>query len=226
MKPSDFVDFTGVLQRTMSIYNRRNLSETDVGTWFTLLSPYELEDISKAFLQHMVDPKRGKEAPVPADIVQHLREKEPTGISPSIAWAIALEAQDHWKTVAWTRGMKNAWGVAEPIYSIGDHFAARKAFIDAYLMGSRMAGMDEWLLSCGNVAPSQALAERTKAIEEGLRKGYYGDDVAKDLHRRYCQSLEKPKDDSQELTDEEIAANIQRLREIIGDTRKRVKVNT
>jgi len=224
MKDQDFPLFVEAHRRVMMMYNVHHISHEDMSIWFSLLADYSIEEVTNAFSAHLKDPDRGRKAPLPADIFYQLQKQ--STIPPEIAWSIALEAQDHWKTVAWTRGMKNAWKIAEPIYSIGDHFAARKAFIDAYLMGSKMAGMDEWLLSCGNVAPTQALAERTKAIEEGLRKGYYGDEVAKDLHRRYCQSLEKPKDDSQELTDEEIAANIQRLREIIGDTRKRVKVNT
>ncbi len=220
MQASDFPAFVDAHKKMMAVYHIHQISHDELTTWFSLLSTYSLEEISKAFFLHLKDLHRGQKPPLPADIFFQLQKN--TVISPSIAWSIALAAQDHWKSVAWTLGMKNAWETAEPIYAIGDHYGARKAFIDSLSLSAGMAGMDQWLLSCGNVDPKDALQDRREAIQHGLKQGYYNEEIAADLENRYCKSVEHSQD-SQELPAEETSANIQRLKDIIHGAAQKMR---
>ena len=72
MNAADKREFQALLTEALAFY-RQNVSSFALTVWWQACEPFSLDQVSKAMTAHAMDPDRGKFAPMPADIVRHLR---------------------------------------------------------------------------------------------------------------------------------------------------------
>lgn len=72
MHPSDLAKFKDLITDVMAFY-RQDVSRFAITTWWQACQGFDLEQVSKAFTAHAMDPERGQYAPRPADIVRQLQ---------------------------------------------------------------------------------------------------------------------------------------------------------
>lgn len=89
MIQSDKREFKDLLTDALAFY-RRDVSEFALSVWWAACQPFDIEQVSKALTAHAMDPEQGRFAPMPADIVRHLRGTNTDRAL--LAWAKVLEA--------------------------------------------------------------------------------------------------------------------------------------
>jgi hypothetical protein len=89
MKPTDRKAFQSLLTDAMAFY-RQDVSTFALSVWWEACSGFEMEQVTKAFTAHAMDPERGQFAPKPADVVRLLQG---THVDRSlVAWGKVLDA--------------------------------------------------------------------------------------------------------------------------------------
>lgn len=89
MTEKDLERFEATLTSALAFW-KQDLSEFALSVWWQACRAYSMEQVSKAFTQHAMDPERGRFAPMPADIVKALHGTQ-TDRS-LLAWGQVLEA--------------------------------------------------------------------------------------------------------------------------------------
>lgn len=89
---------------------------------------------------------------------------------PAEAYALAMSSQDERATVVWNDEIAEAWGLAAPLLAVGDKFAARQAFMEAYARitgeARAMRRRPQLQVSLGHDAEG-----RTRALHEAIAAG-------------------------------------------------------
>lgn len=156
MQPTDANAFRELVADTLAMYGK----EISVGTqriWWAALSAYDFPAVRRAFSAHVTG-KRGQFAPLPADILGHLRG-ESGHLSTEEAWALALESTDEAVTVVWTDEIAQAKAAAQPCLEAGDKFGAGKAFASAYeRIIARSNPVPVWKVSLGDDKSHRVMA--------------------------------------------------------------------
>lgn len=148
MQPIDAQAFRELVADTLAMYGK----EISVGTqriWWAALAAYDFPSVRRAFSAHVTG-KRGQFAPLPADILGHLRG-ESGHLSTEEAWALALQSLDESATVVWTDEIADAMASARPCLDAGDKFGASKAFGTAYERNiAKSHHVPVWRISLGD----------------------------------------------------------------------------
>lgn len=217
MIDADKTQFKSLMESSMSIYN----VEIDVNVlkiWWGALQRMSFEHVSQAFSRYIQDPKLGRFAPKPADILGIFEAMNPDGrIGADEAWA--LYPHDEWASAVITNEMAEAMGIAKSLMN-SDEVAARMAFKDAYnriTSHNKFNGIaPKWFPSLGHFEPG-----REKVIKEAVEKGR----LTQEQYLQLCP----PKPDAKmietvtelkmlteksELTDEQKERNKKRMDEI------------
>lgn len=140
--------------------------------FFRALGELSIAQVRKAFDAHVKDPQRGRFPPLPADLIAQAEgaKADDGRPGPEEAWAIALRGRDEVATVVWTDEMAQAWGVAQPVFALGDEVGARMAFRESYARLVELARRDRrpasWWPSIGT---DQSL--RRDAIVQAVELG-------------------------------------------------------
>lgn len=137
MRPHDLPAFEAMLLGAYRLLPHPGVATPDaelVAAWFRLLEPFSIEEIGAAFTAHGRDSKRGKFAPVPADLVHQLEQRAGADGRPSAdeAWLTAIRASDEAATVVWTAETAFAFGECRALLAAGDEIGARFGFRAAY----------------------------------------------------------------------------------------------
>lgn len=86
--------FAELLAGTCEIYDKQ-LTNSLVKAYYTMLSTYTDEEVTHGFSQHSIDPKHGSFFPKPADIVRHIDKTNEPAMSVSeraeIGWSDVYE---------------------------------------------------------------------------------------------------------------------------------------
>lgn len=174
MKKSDFDAFVELLDATSLMLSRNQYAPSEVTQvmFFNALAAYSLEQVRAAFDAHCRDPKNGRFAPLPADIIGKIEEAAAADGRPEAdeAWAVALASTDEQRTVVWTAETAEAWSACRPVLQSGDKVGARMAFKAAYdrLLGEARAARRpvQWSVSLGH-DPEQRQLVLTEAVRAG-----------------------------------------------------------
>ncbi|WP_315707566.1 hypothetical protein [Brenneria uluponensis] len=147
-------EFAELMKATLSVYGKDS-SKPVIRLYWNAVGSFDISLIRRALSQWITDPEQGRFAPKPADIIRNIQGimGRPSWISANEAWAIALPAQDEANTVVWTAEIAQAWSIASPIFTDGDHVGARMAFIAAYdrliAAAQALGALPEWKVSEG-----------------------------------------------------------------------------
>lgn len=129
------------------------------------------------------------------------------------AWAM-IPRDEHVSAVM-TEEMSEAMGIAQPLLDEGDQVAARMAFKDAYnriVETNKMSGVDpKWFPSLGCDAEM-----RVTVMNEAVRLGRLTADHAAKSVPAISAPTSISIGDKREISQEQINANIARLRNIVG----------
>lgn len=172
MLEADIEVFSRMLDQTCAILSKGNHKPDGQvsAMWFRVLSAYDIDTVRTAFDAHVRDPDRGRFVPVPADIIAkiHANDGRP---SSDEAWAIAVKAANEANTVTWTDEIAEAWGIAKPVWDVGDEIGARMAFRFSYdrLTGEAKQGGKpaKWWPTLGDDMEGRAV-EMKRAATAGL----------------------------------------------------------
>lgn len=154
MRKDDFPEFSTLLDDAYS-FQTNKLSANAKAVFFRAMAPYSLPAIRAAINAHLLDPKVGKFAIQPADVIAQLQGMAGNDGRPGAeeAWAIALSSQDEAATVVWTQEIAEAFGICSTVLQAGDEVGARMAFKEAYqrlVAGARSNGqLAQWSASLG-----------------------------------------------------------------------------
>lgn len=136
MRDQDFDAFAAMLDdvRALLPSGQPSLSATAKAMFFRALAAHSIADVRAALDAHVRDPKRGRFAPTPADVIEQLigMASDDGRPEPDEAWATAVQAASEWQTVVWSAETAQAWAIARPVLDAGDEVGARMAFRDAY----------------------------------------------------------------------------------------------
>lgn len=165
MNEQDRIPFAKVLAATLDAYGRRPPMSDTIELWFQIMRPFTLEQFRIACQQAVI--QSPSNPPTPGSIVQALKPKDTSRPGAEEAWAIAVRACDETETVMMTDEIAQAWGVAQPIFNLGDEVGARMAFKEAYgrILGSAEAPA-KWFPSIGSDP-----YKRDTALAEAKRTG-------------------------------------------------------
>lgn len=170
MNTQDKRPFAELLSDVAEVYGKPPLTKTKLQAYWSVLEKYPLKAIESARDLHLADPDRGRFMPMPADLVNKVREiiDRSTGRpSADEAWALALQAADEEDTVVWTDEIAQAYGAASEILIAGDKIGARMAFRAAYERIVRdSVGPAKWQVSLGH-DPERREAAIAKAVQVG-----------------------------------------------------------
>lgn len=136
MFDSDITPFAAMLEEVWPLWpHAKPLTSGQATIFFRALAAYPLDRVRGGFDLHVKDPKRGKFAPVPADIIAAIEGLVANDGRPGAeeAWAISVRSMVEADTIVWTDEMAIAWGIASPIMGMGDEVGARMAFREAYV---------------------------------------------------------------------------------------------
>lgn len=172
MTESDFDEFVALLDDAY-VFQEKKLSVPAKAVFFRAMSSYPLATVRAAMSAHLLDPKVGKWAMQPADLIAQIQGAIGNDGRPGAdeAWAIALRSCDESDTVVWTQETAEAFAICQPVLAIGDEVGARVAFRDAYnriVAAARGANRPvQWLASLGwDTRKREAVL--TKAVTVGL----------------------------------------------------------
>lgn len=163
MNNSEFQRFGDVVNGVMDVYGRER-SATAVALWWKVLQRFSLAEVESALAQHM---HTSRFAPTPADVTALISDRDGRPGADE-AWAMIPHSEAG--SVIWTEEMAQAYGVAAPLLNMGDHIAARRAFIEAYnsaVAKARLAGVPV------KVTPSWGWDEagRESAVRNAVERG-------------------------------------------------------
>ncbi|PRG29268.1 hypothetical protein [Burkholderia multivorans] len=172
MFKDDFDRFVELLDAAYSLHGKA-LPATAKALFFRSLAPYSLSAVRAAIDAHVKDPQRGQFPPKPADLIAQIEGAASNDTRPGAeeAWAIAVQALDEANTVMLTDEIAEAFGIAKPIFDLGDEVGARMAFREAYmrlLAQARANGTPvRWWPSIGTDVEKRHIALE-KAVSQGL----------------------------------------------------------
>lgn len=135
MRESDFLAFSELLDGCYALLGRDKApSATAKAMFFRALGAHSLEAVRAGFDAHVKDPKRGRFAPMPADVIEQIEGLVADDGRPGAeeAWAMCCRASDESETLVWSAEMSEAYAVAQPLMQGGDQIGARMAFKEAY----------------------------------------------------------------------------------------------
>ena len=135
MRDADFLAFCELLDGCYALLGRDKApSATAKALFFRALGGHSLEAVRAGFDAHVKDPKRGRFAPMPADVIEQIEGLVADDGRPGVeeAWAMCCRAADESETLVWTDEMSQAYAVALPLMQAGDQIGARMAFKEAY----------------------------------------------------------------------------------------------
>lgn len=158
--------FSQLLTATLEIYGA-SLTSNTLAIWWSLLEPFPLEELRRAFSTHLQDPARGRFAPKPADIIAALSDNDGR-LAADEAWARC--PLDERQSVAWNTEIAEAYFAAAHPLIEADPIAARMAFRSAYervVSRARREGSapKNWI-SLGHDAAQREVVTRS-AVEAG-----------------------------------------------------------
>lgn len=193
MKTEDRTEFSQVIRATFDNYGRQSPLPETLRVWWASMEPYGIQQFRMACLSHIR--REPKFPPTLAQLLELMGHREPGRLGVEEAWSRAVLACDESETVVMNDDIAQAWGVAKPIFDLGDEVGARMAFKEAYQrITAHSTGPAKWWPSIGSdphkrdVALSEAKragllpAEQVKALlpppmptkatasPEGLRK--------------------------------------------------------
>lgn len=135
MRESDFLAFSELLDGCYALLGRDKApNATAKAMFFRALGAHSLEAVRAGFDAHVKDPKRGRFAPMPADVIEQIEGLVADDGRPGAeeAWAMCCRASDESETLVWSVEMSEAYAVAQPLMQGGDQIGARMAFKEAY----------------------------------------------------------------------------------------------
>ncbi|MDE1011118.1 MAG: hypothetical protein OSB38_36205 [Paraburkholderia fungorum] len=170
----DFDQFVELLDAVYSLHPKTPaLPAVGKALFFRALAAYPLDIVRAAIDAHVKDSQRGQFAPKPADLIAQIEGSAANDSRPGAeeAWAIGVQALDESSTVMFTDEIAEAWGIAKPIFEIGDEVGARMAFKEAYarlVAAARSGGTQAvWWPSIGTDVEKRHAALQ-KAVSQGL----------------------------------------------------------
>lgn len=160
--------FKALVDPVFELYGQ-DASKPTLSLWWNALKRFEFNLVREAFNRHVQDPKVGRFAPKPADIIGAIELMIPDGrITADEAWA--LYPHDESSSAVITNEMAEAMSVAQDLINSGDRIAGRMAFKAAYdriVAGNKQAGISpKWFPSLGNDESGREQAIKT-AFELG-----------------------------------------------------------
>lgn len=166
MREQDKKQFAEVIQATFDNYHRDQPMNTTLRLWWEMLAEFDIEAVRAACQRHIA--AEPKFPPSIAQLLAILRPAETNGRpGPEEAWAIAVKACDESETVVMNDEIAHAWGVAKPIFDLGDEVGARMAFKEVYeRQVSAAKGPVKWWPSIGTDQH-----KRDAALSEAKRAG-------------------------------------------------------
>lgn len=131
MKDSEKAEFSQVVRAMFDNYGRQAPLPETLRLWWGLLAQFDIVAVRNACQKHIeTEPKF---PPTAGQLLAILRPAETNGRpGPEEAWAIAVKACDESETVVMNDEIAYAWGVAKPIFDLGDEVGARMAFKEVY----------------------------------------------------------------------------------------------
>lgn len=135
MREADFLAFSELLDGCFALLGRDKApSATAKALFFRALGAHSLEAVRAGFDAHVKDPKRGRFAPTPADVIEQIEGLVADDGRPGTeeAWALCSRAADESETLVWSAEMSEAYAIARPLMQDGDQIGARMAFKEAY----------------------------------------------------------------------------------------------
>lgn len=179
MIDSDKIQFKSLIESSMAIYN----VEIDVNVlkiWWAALNRMSFEHVSEAFSRYIQDPKLGRFAPKPADILGIFEAMNPDGrIGADEAWA--LYPHSEWVSAVITDEIAEAMAIAQPLMNEGDNIGARMAFKEAYnriTTNNKFNGIaPKWFPSLGHNQDT-----REPVLKEAMEKGR----ITQESYLRLC----------------------------------------
>ncbi|AST86240.1 hypothetical protein CIG66_07090 [Ralstonia pseudosolanacearum] len=131
MKDSEKAEFSQVVRAMFDNYGRQAPLPETLRLWWGLLAQFDIVAVRNACQKHIeTEPKF---PPTAGQLLAILRPVETNGRpGPEEAWAIAVKACDESETVVMNDEIAHAWGVAKPIFDLGDEVGARMAFKEVY----------------------------------------------------------------------------------------------
>lgn len=181
MTNNDKKRFLEIINSMAAVY-RAELNEVQMKMYWETLKELSIEEVEKACFSLL---KTSKFFPVPSEIIELIPSSSNYyHIGADEAWAIALESFDEDITVAITKEIAEARGIALPIWKSGDEIGARMAFRSAY---GRLISKDEkpkWFISLGNLR---------RLREDGITKAISQGRISRDDAAKYLPSPEESK---------------------------------
>jgi hypothetical protein len=162
MREADYAPFCELLDDVWGLKGQA-LTGGQKAVFFKALAEHSLVAVRAGLNAHVKDPERGRFLPMPADVIAQIvgaahADGRP---GPEEAWATAIKAADERETVVWTDEAAAAWGIARPVFDMGDEVGARMAFKEAYqrLVAESRALMlpPAWRASLGHDAERRVL---------------------------------------------------------------------
>lgn len=135
MRKDDFEAFSELLDGCYALLGRdKALNGPAKALFFRAIGAHSLESVRAGLDAHIKDPKRGRFAPTPADVIEQIEGLVAEDGRPGVeeAWAMCCRAADESETVVWSLEMSEAFAVAQPLMQEGDQIGARMAFKEAY----------------------------------------------------------------------------------------------
>ncbi len=172
MCEGDFDEFVRLLDDAY-VFQREKLTPEAKAVFFRAMAAYPVAVVRAAMSAHMIDPKVGKWAMQPADLIAQIQSAAGGDGRPGAeeAWAIALTSRDEAQTVVWTQEIAEAFAACRPVLEASNAISARMAFVEAYtrLIAAARAGAVpvQWWASLGWDLRMREAA-LTKASSAGL----------------------------------------------------------
>ena len=165
MKTEDRTEFSQVIRATFDNYGRQAPLPETLRVWWASLEPYGIQQFRMACLSHIR--REPKFPPTLAQLLELMGHREPGRLGVEEAWARAVLACDESETVVMNDEIAQAWGVAKPIFDLGDEVGARMAFKEAYQrITAHATGPVKWWPSIGSDQH-----KRDIALSEAKRAG-------------------------------------------------------
>ncbi|WP_250519625.1 hypothetical protein [Caballeronia sp. NCTM1] len=167
MKEFEKKDFAAALRAAFEVENKPLPSQDALRLWWTLLSPFSLEQVRIALSQHLAE---SRYAPTPSDVISRLPKQSDGYPGANEAWAIALRGADERVSCVTLPEIIEALSIARPVLDGGDEIGARMAFREAYARLIQIARAEhrpaKWFPSSGS-----DVGMREAAVMEGIRAG-------------------------------------------------------
>lgn len=130
MKESEANEFMSITKAMIDNYGRRPMLPETMAMWFEIFKPFTMQQYRMACQQHLIDSPA--EIPTAGLLMERLRGKDYSRPGAEEAWSTAVKACDESETVMMTDEIAQAWGIAQPIFNLGDEVGARMAFKECY----------------------------------------------------------------------------------------------